>query len=91
MTELSRGKTIEEIRAAIDKEFNNNPSMAKKVGLYVCHKYSCGKLKKIGQNFGVGESAVSKVSKRLSEILVRDKYLRKKIAGIAKQLFLSNV
>ncbi len=38
MTELSRKKTIEEIREAIDREFNNNPSMAKKVALYVCHK-----------------------------------------------------
>ena len=91
MTELSRKKTIAEIRAAIDKEFNNNPSMAKKVALYVCHKYSGGRLKEIGQNFGVGESAVSQASRRLSEILVRDKYLRKKIAGITKELFLSNV
>jgi REP element-mobilizing transposase RayT len=91
MTELSRKKTIEEIRAAIDKEFNNNPSMAKKVALYVCHKYSGGKLKEIGQSFGVGESAVSQASRRLREILVRDKYLRKKITGITKELFLSNV
>jgi len=91
MTELSRGKTIGEIRATVDREFSNNPSMSRKVALYVCHKYSGVKLKEIGRNFGVGESAVSQTSRRLNEILVRDKHLRKKVDELTRKLFLSKV
>jgi len=65
--------------------------MARKVALYVCHKYSGVKLKEIGRNFGVGESAVSQTSRRLSEKLVRDKHLQKKIDELTGKLFLSNV
>lgn len=45
-------------------------------GIYLCHKYSGAKLKEIGEQFGIGESAVSQASRRFAQELGRDKKLR---------------
>jgi hypothetical protein len=91
MTELSKRKTIEEIRQTIDGVFVNEPWLAQKAALYVCHKFSGRKLKEIGMSFGVGESAVSQTSRRFSQVVAKDKTLRKRMKKIQKELFLSNV
>jgi hypothetical protein len=91
LTELSRRKTLGEIHAAVEAEFGNNPPMARKAALYICHRYSGRKLKEIGEYFSVGESAVSQTSRRFAAILVKDKKLQKRIEKIGQATGLSNV
>ena len=91
LTELSRRETLEEIRAAVEAEFGDNPQMARKAALYISHRYSGRKLKDIGKCFGIGESAVSQNSLRFNLILLKDKKLRKRIDKINRAVGLSNV
>ena len=91
LTELSRRETLEEIRAAVEAEFGDNPQMARKTALYISHRYSGLKLKDIGKCFGIGESAVSQNSLRFNPILLKDKKLRKRIDKINRAVGLSDV
>ncbi len=91
LTELSRRKTLKEIHAVVEAEFDNNQQMARKAALYICHRYSGRKLKEIGEYFSVGESAVSQTSRRFSAMLVKDKKLQKRIEKIGQDAGLSNV
>ena len=83
--------TSEEIRAAVEAEFGDNPHMARKVALYISHRYSGRKLKDIGKCFGIGESAVSQNSLRFNPILLKDKKLRKRIDKINRTVGMSDV
>ncbi len=84
LTELSQRKTLEEICAEVEAEFADIPKMARKVALYISHRYSGRRLKEIGKLFGIGESAVSQNSHRFHAILVKDKHLRKRIDKIKR-------
>jgi hypothetical protein len=59
--------------------------------MYVCHRYGGGKLKEIGEGFGIGDSAVSQATARLDATLKRNKELGKLLARVRKELNLWNV
>ena len=82
LTELSKRKSIDEIRQVVDSEFGSDTRLAKKAMLYFCHKISGRKLKEIGMSFGIGESAVSLSSRRFRVMIAKDKTLKKKIMKI---------
>lgn len=65
--------------------------MVKKATVYLSHRYSGKSLKEIGDYFGIGESAVSQVSRRFSAVLGKDRKLRRRVEDIKKKLHLSNV
>jgi len=88
---LCAGKTIEEIREAVEAVFGGDPQVSKKVAIYICQKYSGRKLKEIGASFGVGESAVSQTRRRFEASLRNDRHIRKKVVKLQKELGLSNV
>jgi hypothetical protein len=71
--------------------FGSDPQVSKKAALYICHRYSGKKLKEIDVCFVVGESAVSRSSRRFEALLYREKEIRKKIIQLYKKLNLSNV
>jgi len=73
LLELSPGKTIEEIKDAVDGMFSGDLKLARKAAFYVCHRYSGRKLKEIGSFFEVSESAVSQASRRFAATLSGDK------------------
>ena len=48
-------------------------------------------LREIGDQFGIGESAVSQNSRRFTELLNKDRKMRRKVEIIKKNITLSNV
>jgi len=86
---LSSKPSIEDIIKAVESEFTQQPALVKKVSLYLCHRHTASKLKKIGRNFNIGESAVSQASRRISVKIKRDQKLRKQIKSIKNKLNLS--
>jgi len=65
--------------------------LAQQVKLYLCHRYSGKKLRKIAERFGVSESGVTQASRRIRIKHKNDKKLGKLIAKMVKELPLSNV
>jgi len=90
LRELSKASTTEIIKE-VNSIFAKDPSLAKKIAIYLCHKYSARTLKEIGTHFGVGESGVSQASRRVELALQQDKKLREKIKHISEGLRLCNV
>ncbi len=86
-----RYKTIAEILGKVKAIFGEDPVMSKKVSLYLCHRYSGATLKEIGDNFDIGESAVSQTSRLFSIKIDNDSKLQTKINNIVNELKLCNV
>ncbi len=59
--------------------------------MYVCHRYGGGKLKEIGESFGIGDSAVSQATTRLHAELKRNKELEGLLERVRMELNLLNV
>lgn len=65
--------------------------LARKIAMYVRHRYGGGKLKEIGDSFGIGDSAVSQATSRLHVELKRNKELGNLLTKVRKELNLLNV
>ena len=78
--------SMQKISCAVEKAFGDKKSMARKVKIYLYRKYTGEKLKAIGSQFGIGDSAVSQVCKRLEARIVQDKSLSRKIKWIEKKV-----
>lgn len=91
LTELVKKRSIEEIKEAVGIVIEDDPSLVRKVTLYISHRYSGRKLKEIGDSFEIGESAVSQNSRRIEGIIAKNKKLQKQIKKINQNLGLSNV
>jgi hypothetical protein len=79
--ELAARTTPEEIDRVVEREFQKDAALARKVKLYLCHSYTALSLKEIGIHFGIKESGVSQASRRFSESM-NDSALRKRITTI---------
>ena len=65
--------------------------LAGKTCIYLCHKYSGAKLKEIGELFGIGQSAVTQVSRRFSKQMDNDRTLRELVEKLEGEIGMSNV
>ena len=83
--------SVDDIIATVEKNLNVEKSLARKVGMYLCHHYSGATLRDIGEKFGVGESAVSQGSRRMQDKLAEDEALRGEIDLICRILGVVNV
>ncbi len=54
--------------------------------MFLCQKYTDEKLKDIGAHFGVGESGVSQTCRRVSDKIIKDKKLERKMSKIEKKI-----
>lgn len=68
--------TIEEIIHEVDKKIKNNKKLSRKVKIYLCRRYTPERLDDIGEYFGIGGSGVSKIWRRISDKIKKDKKLR---------------
>jgi chromosomal replication initiation ATPase DnaA len=59
--------------------------------VYLSQRYTGAKLKDIGTCFGIGESGVSRASRRVKEKIRNDKKLGRKIAKIEKKIMMSRM
>jgi hypothetical protein len=67
------------------------PVTAHSIKLYLCGKHSCEKLRTIGAQFGIGDSAVAQSCKRFNLKLEKDGKQKEKIQRFEKRVLLSNV
>jgi len=87
---LSVRPTLDAIIGAAET-LTENGRLSKKVGIYLCHKYSGAKLKEIGERFGITESAVTQASRRFEQEMERDKELGKLVKKMGAAFGLSKV
>jgi len=86
LQELSGKPTIDRIIEIVKGVIGAREKLVKKMAIYLCHRYSGARLKKIGERFGVKDSAVSQSSSRFAVELEKDKELRKTVANIEEKL-----
>jgi len=77
LRELSKGVLMDKIEAEVDAKLKGEP-LTRAVKLYLCHKYSGATLKEIGLRHGLGESAVSQVSRRFASRIEGNAELKKR-------------
>jgi hypothetical protein len=80
--ELRSLPEIQQIFEAVACEVKADQRLARKMTIYLCHRFSGCSLKEIGAHFGVGESAVSENSNRFATILYQDQRLAETVAGL---------
>ncbi len=85
---ISMEKVIETVEGAFAE---HSPARARAVKIYLCRKHTGEKLKTIGSQFGISESAVTQVCKRFKTRIDTDKKLKKQVDAIEKKIRLSNV
>ena len=77
----------EEIMEKVGGEFQGQPGLARKVGIYLSHRYGGLSLREIGRHFGVGESTASQASRRFQATL-EDRELRRRVDNVRRSLIL---
>jgi hypothetical protein len=83
--------SIERVVETVEEIFEKDRSLARNVSLYLCRKHTGEKLKTIGERFGISDSAVSQVCKRLPTRIENDVTLKDKLERAEKKLKMSNV
>ncbi|OEU72406.1 MAG: hypothetical protein BA869_02190 [Desulfuromonadales bacterium C00003107] len=78
--------SIDTVLAAVDKKLAGQEKLSRKVAVYLCHRLTGETLKRIGDRFGLKESAVSQASRRLGNKLLEDKALAKRVSRLEKSL-----
>jgi len=78
--------SAEDLYMEAEKTFSDDPVMERNIRIYLAKRYTEKRLKEIGDEFGIGESAVSQVCRRLSARIEKDRRLKKGLAGIIKRL-----
>jgi len=83
---LAVGRGIEEIFTAVQGALKDRKSLAKKIAIYLCHRYSGMKLREIGEGFGIKESGVTQTSKRFVVEMEREKELQAVVSKLKQEL-----
>lgn len=91
LRELSTRMSIETIKTEVEVELSSDGYPTRQLSIYLCHKYSCRKLKEIGSHFGISESGVTQASRRVASKISKDSRLRKKVKKIENKLKMSKV
>jgi hypothetical protein len=90
VNQLTNRPSIDVITQAVQGVINKEKE-AIKASIYLCHKYSGATLKEIGRRFGIGESAVSQVSRRFAQAMNDNANLDEAIIKLKEMLNLSRV
>jgi putative transposase len=77
---------FEAIRSAVEDLFMEDRAKARRVGLYLCRRYTGLKHKEIGAAYGVGESAVTQASRRVAKEMKQNASLRKSNGMLEREL-----
>jgi putative transposase len=80
--------SIQNIFKGVDQEFSND-RLSRDVKQYLCHRFTDERLKSIGTQFGISESAVSHAVRRVAKNIEKDKKVRKRIDKLVNKLKLS--
>ena len=83
--------SLDDINALVEKNLNSGKDFARKVSMYLCHRYSGAMLREIGERFDVGASAVSQGSRRMRIKITEDEALRGEVERLCRALGIVNV
>lgn len=83
--------SLEAIEREVAERVPSDQRMARRIALYVSHRYSGRPLKEIGARFGVGESGVSQASRRVERQLGDRQDLSRIVQDVVEGLGLSEV
>jgi hypothetical protein len=81
-----RGKFLDVQTATYDLKLGGDPRFARKVKIFLCRKLTAESLNKIGEQFGIGDSAVSQSYSRFLSVIETDRRLRSRVAKIEKTI-----
>jgi len=87
LRELTKARTIERILYEVEHAFDDART-AKKVGIYLAHRYSGATLKDLGEYFDKKESAISQTSRRLADAISSNRQLAASVKEIEERLSL---
>ena len=91
LRDITNRPGLDRIEQVVDAALQPDEKQARQVKLYLCHRYSGKKIRKIAERFGVIESGVTQASRRIRIKQKNDKKLGKLITKMVKELPLSNV
>jgi putative transposase len=77
---------LERIVASAQAAFGERKRQAEKVAIHLAHRYSGLKLREIGSRFGLKDSGVSEVSRRVSKELAKDEIFQQAVEKLRKEL-----
>jgi REP element-mobilizing transposase RayT len=77
---------LDEIETIVGKLIFADKTLARKVSIYFCHRYSGARLREVGERFGMSDAAITQASKRIRIAAEQDGVLRKKLDQVAKKL-----
>ncbi|MHB8881580.1 MAG: transposase [Thermodesulfovibrionales bacterium] len=80
--------SLEAIKKAVELKCAEKPHIARRVSIYVSHRYSGRSLQEIGLLFGIGESAVTQASRRFEAELAESRMLKRIISELRTTLTL---
>jgi len=78
------------IRGEVEKAVGNQTRLQRKIGIYLCRQYAGMSLKRLAEIFGLGESGVSQVYRRMKAEISIDAQTARLVGEIEKNI-LSNV
>jgi len=76
----------EDILKAVTALMGENKKQARQVGMHLCHKYSGGNLRELGELFNVGISAITEASRLLTKKMKKDKSLMAAVKRVKMDL-----
>ena len=91
LRDMTNRPGLDDPEQVVNLMLQTDENLARQVKLYLCHRYSGKKLRKIAERFGVSESGVTQASRRIQIKQKNDKKLGKLITKTVKELPLSNV
>jgi REP element-mobilizing transposase RayT len=91
LKELRLRPSADAIETAVDRVCIGDPKLARNIKVYLNQRHTRVRLKKIGEEFGLGESGVSQVCRRLEKRLINDDGLRRMVSRIETAITLSRV
>lgn len=91
LRELAGRPTIDAVRQAAERQWENDPGRARQLGMYLCHCYGGRKLSEIASEYGVGESAVTQASRRVRARLLESTALLREVGHVKETLGVSDV
>ncbi|MBI9086040.1 MAG: hypothetical protein JEZ11_20745 [Desulfobacterales bacterium] len=74
------------LRIAFDTEFSEDPTFSRDLKIFLSKKITGEKLKRIGDCFGISDSAVFHASRRSEKKIDADRKLKKAVQQIERRL-----
>ncbi len=84
--ELFPRPSIDEVVAEVEAGWAGPEKLARKIAIYLCHRFTGGTLRQIGVRFDLKESAVAQASRRFAGTLAENQDLAAQVATLEKSL-----